>query len=629
MNTIISKAIREAVKRSPEKPGCYFWKSTTGEILYVGKAKNLKNRLHSYIRGNSDNIRIFNMLEQARSIEYIITQTENEALLLEANIVKRHAPRFNVRLKDDKSYPYLCISISEAFPQIFITRNIKDDNKLYFGPYSDVKATRATLAMIHKIFPIRKVRQKLPLKRAIRPCMNFHINRCLAPCQKNVSEEEYRKIINEILLFLEGKTEILEKQLAERMKSYSASKSYEKAAIYRDMIYAVRRINEKQLVQIHGTDKDVLALARKDDHGQIAILEIRNGRMIGCKSFPLQGLSNVSDEEVFGSFVRDYYLSLDDIPNSIQIPVKLKEKKLISATLFERTNRKINFNHFLSNSSNKNNLKEKTKERSQRIGMTTSAGLYHSAKQNVEFLLQDRLLALRSTNQDIALDDLKEMLGLTKRPQKMECYDISHIQGFETVGAGIVFWGARPKPSAYRHYKIKETKGINDPASIKEVIKRRIQKLLKEEAKLPDIILIDGGITQVNAAYEAASELGQNNLYILSLAKKYEELYFPKNSIPSSFDPNRPGMRLLRYMRDEAHRFAVRYHRSRRNQITAKHVIEDLENIGQVRKKALLKHFSKNFIEKTNMAELKQISGIGPQIAKQIYDLFKNKNILK
>lgn len=494
------------------------------------------------------------MLERTKSVEWILTQSENEALLLEANLVKKHSPRFNVRLKDDKRYPYLCISISETYPQIFLTRRIKDDGNLYFGPYSDTKATRATLAMLHKIFPIRKIRQKLPLKRAARPCMNFHIQRCLGPCQGNVPEAEYRKIVDEIALFLDGKTEILEKQLQERMAKYSAEEEYEKASMYRDMIRSVRRVNETQVVQSNLGDEDVLALARRDDHGQAVILEIRQGRMLGAKSFPLTGLYGVPDTEVIEAFIRDHYLSAREAPSRIQLPLSIpsKQKRLLGDSLAKRFERKIYF--FTPRGSKKQGDK--------------FLELARSAQKNAELLLQDRLLALRSSDQKLAMEDLANMLKLKRLPRLMECYDISHIQGSETVAAGVLFKEGRPQKSAYRHYQIKTVQGIDDPASLREVIARRIRRLLKEERPLPDLFLIDGGAGQVNAAYGAAKALEQSQLFFTALAKKREELYFPNENKARYFDPQRPGMRLLRYMRNEAHRFALQYHRKLRERKT-------------------------------------------------------------
>ena len=594
--------LKQIINRSPKCCGCYLWKDAKDTILYIGKARNLKARLQSYLRGTVEHRRVLSMLEQAHSIEWIITQTENEALLLEADLVKRHSPRFNVRLKDDKRYPYLCVSLSEPFPQVFLTRNVKQDGNLYFGPYSDVKATRHTLALIHKIFPVRKVRQKLPFKakqKIRRPCMNFYIKRCLAPCQGNVAVEEYQKIIDEIVLFLEGRTEILEEVLRERMATYSQAEAFEKATIYRDMIFAIRKVTENQVVHSQKGEQDVLALARYEDHGQIVILEIREGRMIGRKTFPLNGLTDAPEHEVIEAFIRDYYFHTLNVTKNIQVPVHLPQAKLLVETLQKSKGYKINF----------------FTPRSER-----AKSVYKVAERNAHFLLRDRLLAVHARNEQEALEDIQTLLKLEKPPDVMECYDISHIHGFETVASSVLFIAGKPQSAGYRHYRIRNVDGINDPASMQEVIERRISRLLQHNQKLPDLFLIDGGLSQVNAAYEAAQNLGVGDLPFVGLAKKHEEIYFPQRNQPHKFDPNSPGMRLLRKMRNEAHRFAVQYHRKRRNRATVRHVLDGIPNLGKSRKQALLKHFTNSSMEKANVEQLVKVPGIGHRMAARIYE---------
>ncbi|MEQ9366700.1 MAG: excinuclease ABC subunit UvrC [Leptospirales bacterium] len=623
------EALRKQVSRAPTGPGCYLWKNERDEVLYVGKAVNLRSRLRNYVSDSFDNSRTYWLMRLARSFETILTDTEKEALILEANLVKKIQPRFNVRLKDDKRYPYICVSISEPFPQIFITRAIRDDGNAYFGPYTDVRATRNMIALIHKIFPIRKVRQRLPLKKPGRPCMNFHIKRCLGPCQGTVPEAEYRKIVDEIVLFLEGKLEILENIVIARMQEYSAAEEFETAAIYRDMLMNIRSATEDQNVVQSGPagaaieNQDILALARRDDHGQIALLEIRGGRLLGRKSFPLQGLKGASaprskggakadanpepnemeaeDAEVIEAFLRDHYLGAGQLPSQIVLPMNFKGRKLFEATLSERAERKI------------------------RVGPSRAPqikSLLKLATRNAELLLSERLLATRMRDREKALADLEAMLGLSAPPVIMECYDISHFQGAQTVASGIMFVDGAPHKAGYRHYRIRSLDrpgDINDPASIREAVARRIQRLLNEERSLPDLILIDGGATQLHAACEAATALGAGKLPIVSLAKEREEIYLPGETIPRSFDPNRSGMRLLRQMRDEAHRFAITHHRSSRNKQTLRHVLDGVPDIGPTRKKALLKHFAgEQPIAGASVDELSAVAGIGPELAKKI-----------
>ena len=607
--------LRRLVARAPTSPGCYLWKNERNEILYIGKAVNLRSRLRNYVSGSFEHGRTYWLMQLARSFETILTETEKEALILEANLVKKIQPRFNVRLKDDKRYPYICVSLSEPFPQIFITRTIREDGNAYFGPYTDVRATRNMIALIHKIFPIRKVQQKLPLKKPGRPCMNFHIKRCLGPCQGTVPEAEYRKIVDEIVLFLEGKREILENIVITRMREYSENEEYETAAIYRDMLANIRSATESQNVVQTGPagataeNQDILALARRDDHGQIALLEIRGGRLLGRKSFPLQGLQGVGenadadDAEVIEAFLRDYYLGQGQLPSRIILPVNIKGRRVFEAALKDRAERRI-----LVGPSRAPQIKS----------------LMRIATRNAELLLSERLLATRMRDREKALADLQEMFGLPAPPAVMECYDISHFQGSETVASGILFVDGAPHKAGYRHYRIRslEKSGdINDPASIREAVARRLQRLLNENRTLPDLILIDGGATQLHAACEAAAALGAGELPIVSLAKQREEIYLPGETIPRTFDPNRSGMRVLRQMRDEAHRFAITHHRSSRNKQTLRHVLDGVPDIGPARKKALLKHFAgERPITEATVAELSEVAGIGPELARKIRD---------
>ncbi|MBL8020787.1 MAG: excinuclease ABC subunit UvrC [Leptospirales bacterium] len=586
--------IAQAVHRSPTTPGCYIWKDEAGEILYVGKAVNLRARLRNYLRPEAYKTEL--LMERARNLEWITTETSREALILEANLVKKYQPRFNVRLKDDKRYPYLCLSTSEMYPQIYITRSVRDDGNAYFGPYTDVGATRNTLALIHKIFPIRKVRQTLPLARPRRPCMNFHIGRCLGPCQGNVPVEEYAKLIEQIKLFLEGRTEILETLVGKRMEEFSEKMEYEKAAMFRDVLANIRRATERQIVLDPGSgDEDLVALASRDDDGQMVVFEMREGKLIGRKSFPLKGMLNSDPEEIFESFIRDYYLSSTIRPARIHMPQKLKSARELEEAL-QVNEREVNLTV-----PKKPHLKS----------------LLNLAQKNAELLLRERLLAARVKDRSRGLEELKEMLGLADVPSVMECYDISHLQGTHTVASGVCFVDGEPSRKDYRHYKIKTVDGIDDPASMEEVISRRLQRLLAEDRALPDLILIDGGVTQLDAACRAANALGCNQ-QIIAIAKQREEIYFPGESTPRHFDPASPGMLILRHMRDEAHRFGITHHRGRRNQAVLRHLIQEIPDIGASRVRALLKHFTETPIEDASEDDLKRVPGIGPVLANKI-----------
>ena len=593
-------ALREAVSRAPTGPGCYIWKDESGTVLYVGKAQALKTRVKSYLR--PEHVRTHHLMSQARALEWITTDTAAEALVLEANLIKKHKPRYNVQLKDDKRYPYICVSMSEPYPRIFITRQIRDDGNRYFGPFADVRSARDTLSLIHKIFPIRKTALKLPLKKPQRPCMNYFIKRCLAPCRGDIPTDEYARIVDEILLFLQGRREILETRVAERMARYSKEQQYEKAAVYRDVLVSVRRTAEKQnVMNPAGGDEDIIGCAVSGDTAQIVVLEIRDGRLLGRKSFPLVGTQDAPEEEILSAFLRDYCLLAESIPDRILIPRVPPDRRDLAAIMSERTERTIRILHPQA---------------------PDKRALLKMAARNAELLLKERLLAVRMRDRRDALEQLKEMLSLTELPGVIECYDISHFQGAEPVASGIMFVDGHPHKPGYRTYAMRSIEGINDPAMIQEVIARRLQRLLNEDSALPDLFVVDGGPAQLAAACAAAQALGQPGQPFVALAKQREELYVPGNPAPLIFDPQSPGMRVLRHARDEAHRFGVAFHRKRRNRQTLRHLVEALPEIGPARKKALLIHLGGTRLEEATRADLLRVPGIGPLLSEKIVAFF-------
>ncbi len=596
-NTGEKDNIAALIARAPRTPGVYLWKDNKGTILYAGKAIDLRARLRNYLASDLPE-RTFNMTQAAATVEWITTSTAKEALLLEASIVKKNQPRFNVKLKDDKRYPYLCVSTSEMFPRIFITRQIRDDGNRYFGPYTDVRATRNILSLIHKIFPIRKRPLDLPLKKPARPCMNFHIRRCLGPCQGTVPVEEYAKIVQEILLFLEGRSEILENTVRARMDDYAAQMEYEKASIYRDMIANLRKTTERQSVMSPlGGDEDVIGLAREHGEAQIALFEVRSGRLIDRKSFAMQGSADAEDTEIVSAFIRDYYPDTMLIPRRITTLWKLPDRREIETALQEKSEHNVRIHGPRS---------------------PDSRSLLKLAARNAALLLKERILAARVRDREEAVDHLAEILHMKEPPSVIECYDISHIQGHEPVASGVMFVDGAPHPAGYRHYRIKYVEGINDPGMIKEVIARRLMRLLNEEKPLPDLVVIDGGHTQLSAACEAAASLGAGDLPMIGLAKKREEIYLPGDPLPHAYDPASPGLRLIRRLRDEAHRFGVTYHRKRRNRAALRHILDGVPDLGRRRMGALLQHLAGTRIERASVADLEKVPGIGPKLAARI-----------
>ncbi|PJZ55031.1 excinuclease ABC subunit UvrC [Leptospira adleri] len=599
--------ILEKIKNLGASPGCYLWKSRKGEVLYVGKAKNLDKRVRNYLKEFHPDVKTRALQREIFDLDWIATRTEKEALILEATLIKKHNPRFNVRLKDDKKYPYICVSLSEPFPMVYVTRKLRDNGDRYFGPYSDVRSTRETLDIILRIFPIRKTRQVLPLPKPRRPCLNFDMGRCLGPCQGTVSVEEYKIVVDQVIQFLEGKKDSLVGDLSTKMNSSSERLEFEKAARYRDMLQRIQNFREKQtVVSTDGGDEDVIGFARKEDEGQVILLEVRGGRLETKKSFPIKGVLDAEDSEIIGAFFRDYYLNAALVPPVIFIPTDIQEE--VSAVL--------------------DVLQEKTgfrsKLKSPRTGDKRS--LLKIAEKNAELSLTERLLATHYKDQTASLKEIQEMFSLERPPHIIECYDISHFQGSQPVASGVMFVEGKPFKQGYRKYNMRGYEGINDPGMMHEVISRRLQRIINEEGVFPDLIVIDGGPTQLTKACEAAVEAGAEGIPMVGLAKKREEIFFPGDNEPFIFDMNSPGMKLLRHLRDEAHRFGVTHHRTRRNKETMRALIQDVPDIGLKRSKLLLQHFSgEKKIEEATKEELLDVPGIGENLAEKILKQLQKK----
>ncbi|MCZ8343653.1 MAG: excinuclease ABC subunit UvrC [Leptospira sp.] len=597
----IINTLQEKIKNLGALPGCYLWKNHEGKVIYVGKALKLQNRVRSYLNPNHKDRKTRALYIEISDLDWIATRTEKEALLLEATLIKKHYPKFNVRLKDDKKYPYLCVSTGEDYPMVYLTRKVKDNGDRFFGPFTDVKAARDSLELIHRIFPVRKTKLKLPLAKPQRPCLNFFMKRCLGPCQGNISKEVYSELISEILNFLEGKKEKLISNLRSAMFDASEKMEYERAQFLKERIEKINSIREKQtVVSIDGADEDILGLARKENEGQILILEVRGGRLEGKKSFPLTGLEYSTEEEIYGSFLRDYYLNATNLPAILILPILAKSNyDSFSEAILD----KFGFG-----------LKIKFPESGPK------KSLLRLAEKNAELSLTERLLATKLRDQTVAMRELQEKLKLKDLPRTIECYDISHFQGSSPVASGVMFVDGKPYKSGYRRYKIRGYEGINDPGMMHEVIGRRLSHLVNENEPLPDLIVIDGGITQLSRAAEAANALDLGSIPMIGLAKKREEVYFPGENLPYSFDIHSPMMRLLRMLRDEAHRFGVSYQRELRKKKTLKTLLDEIQDIGEVRRKSILRFFqSKKKVEEASLAELKEVPGIGSVLAEKIF----------
>jgi|JI8StandDraft_1071087.scaffolds.fasta_scaffold00649_13 excinuclease ABC subunit C len=606
--SFVLKSIQEKVKNLGSVPGCYLWKNKEGDVIYVGKAIKLDARIRSYLNPNHPDRKTRALFVEIHDLDWIATQTESEALILEATLIKKYNPKYNVRLKDDKRYPFLCVSMSEPYPMVFLTRKVKDNGDRFFGPFTDVKAARDTLELIHRIFPIRKTFLKLPLSKPQRPCLNFHMHRCLGPCQGNVSLAVYNELTSEILSFLEGKKEGLVQNLKKSMLIASEKLEFERAGFIKKRIDQINQIREKQtVVSLDGGEEDVIAFARRENEGQVIVLEVRGGRLEGKKSFPITGLEMSTEEEIIQAFLRDYYLKVTSLPNFIILPKTAKG----------------NYDVVLSAIQEHTNILPKLKfpESGQK------KSLLRLAEKNAELSLTERILATKLRDQTVALKEIQEKLKLNKLPRVIECYDISHFQGSSPVASGVMFVEGKAYKPGYRHYKIRGYDGINDPGMMHEVIARRLSHLVNEEEPLPDLIVIDGGPTQLTRAAEAAVALDLGDVPMIGLAKKREEIFFPGDKEPFTFDIHSPMMRLIRSVRDEAHRFGVSYHRVLRKKKSLQSILDEIPDIGSVRRRELLRYFQgKKKVQDAKLSELKLVPGIGEILAEKIFQGLQKKN---
>ena len=610
----------EELKKLPDKPGVYIMHSDTDEIIYVGKAINLKNRVRQYFQNSKNKSpKVAAMVSHIAYFEYIVTASEMEALLLECNLIKEHRPKYNVMLKDDKTYPYIKVTIAEEYPRIFITRKYVKDKNRYFGPITDATAARETVDIIHKLFPIRKCRKSLPKEIGReRPCLNHHIGQCLAPCDGLVSAEEYRKVVDEAIAVLEGKYDYIIKYLEGIMYAASDELDFEKAAATRDKINGIKKIMEKQRISNTGIgDSDVIAFSRAMDEALVQVFFIRGGKLSGREHFLINAPDYIERSGIMTEFVKQFYSGTAYIPNELILeePLLKEEEPVIEELLENMRGSKV-------------------------IITVPQKGEKHKmvqlAAQNAAITFERIGERIKKEQRETigALEEIKNALGIERIPYRIESYDISNTQGFESVGSMVVFENGRAKNSDYRKFKIKTVIGANDFASMEEVITRRLMHSMKEEklgssfARLPDMIFVDGGKTQITAAQNAMQNVG---IYIpvcgmvkddrhrtRGLLYNGEEIELPTNS---------EGFKLITRIQDEVHRFAIEYHRKLRNEKQVHSILDDIEGIGPKRRRMLMQHFGD--IEKIRNAEVDELLEI-PEMtikaAENVYAFFHMQN---
>ena len=602
--------VAEKLKLLPDKPGVYIMKNAEGRIIYVGKAIVLKNRVRQYFQsGKNHSPKVRAMVSHIADFEIIMTASEVEALILECNLIKKHRPRYNISLKDDKSYPYVKVTVQEEFPRVFITRRILKDGARYFGPYTNATAVHESLKLLRRLFPLRTCKHLQE-----RPCLEYHIKRCLAPCVGKVEKADYDAMIKAVLLFLEGRTEDVEKELQFRMEQAAESFNFEVAARLRDQLLAVRKVAEKQNIVTGSGDQDAVGIARSEIGVVVQVFMIRAGKMIGREHFLLQGSEDESDGAILAAFLQQYYHRATFIPREILLPMELPavERELLETWLSEK--------------------KRKAKVQLILPQRGTKKDIVDMAVGNAEKYLHDEAARIKQANDQTlgAVEELGRYLGLAKMPDRMECFDISHNQGSETVASMVVFEGGLPKKSDYRRFKIQSTEGKPDDfLSMREVTTRRYVNLPEEE--LPDLIIIDGGKGQLSSALEIIRNVaGHKTVPVVGLAKQFELVFTEGNPEPVVLPRHSQALYLIQRIRDEAHRFAITYHRKLRGKRNLVSVLDHIVGIGPKRRQALWSHFgSINKIKAASLEELQQAPGMNKPAAEAVFNFFAAQKELR
>ena len=606
----MTDTIAEKLKLLPGSPGVYIMKDARGEIIYVGKAIVLKNRVRQYFQSSRNQApKVRAMVSHIADFETIMTANEVESLILEANLIKKHRPRYNIRLKDDKSYPYVKVTVQEEFPRVFITRRVVRDGARYFGPYTNVTALRDSLKLLKRLFPLRTCRTMPD-----RPCLEYHIKRCLAPCVEKVTAEDYGAMIRAVLLFLEGRTDDVERELAHRMNRAAEGYHFETAARLRDQLTAVRKAAERQNIVTGAGDQDAIGMARSAAGVCVQIFFIRSGKMIGREHFLLRGSEEESDADILRAFLEQYYNQATFVPREVLLPHAIDAA---GQTVIER---------FLVEKKGGGKVALLTPQRGTKHDIVTMA------TGNAEKFLADeetrRSLADEQTLG--AVEELGRYLGLKKPPQRMECFDISHNQGQETVASMVVFEGGMPKKSDYRRFKIKSAEGKPDDfLSMREVTTRRYVGLPEEE--LPDLIIIDGGRGQLSSALAIIrNEAGHKTVPVVGLAKQFELVFTEGNSEPVELPRRSASLYLIQRIRDEAHRFAITFHRKLRGKRNLVSVLDHIVGVGPKRRQSLWSHFGTlDKIKAASVDELAAAPGMNRPAAEAVYHFFEVQRELR
>jgi excinuclease ABC subunit C len=610
----VTPELDATLKRLPDRPGVYLMKDARGTVIYVGKAQNLRSRVRNYWQkqtGGGESQLIRSVIERIADLEYTMTDSVSEALLLEINLVKRYRPRYNVRLKDDKSYPFIKITLAEDFPRVERTRKLPADGSRYFGPYASASSVDEAMNLIRRLFPFRTCTLDIRdgHKAIERPCLLYHIKRCQAPCVGYIGKDEYRADIEQIEKFLEGRQETVARELTRRMAEASEATEYERAAALRDKVRAVERTMESQKMAAHATtEEDVLGLARQDTQAAVQLFAVRSGKMVGRDVFLLDAPRETDDAAVLAGFVLQYYERATSVPPAVLMPALPEDALELETFLAARRGGAVHL---------------RVPQRGQKrelLELATRNATETLAREHARWLAdQGKTL--------VALEELAEALGLPGAPHRIECYDISNFQGAQSVGSMVVFEEGRPRTGEYRRFRIKEVQGANDFASHQEVLRRRFRRVRTGEEgneeelrwQLPDLVVIDGGKGQLSAAKKTLDELGYHDLAVVGLAKEREEIFLPERDEPVLLPTTSPALYLMQRLRDEAHRFAITYHRSMRARAATRSAFDEIPGVGPKRRAALLRVFgSARQVREAPVEQVAAVSGIGPTLAAKI-----------
>ena len=612
MAVSLEETIRRRLQAVPDSPGVYLFRDSRTQVIYVGKALRLRDRLRSYFTpGYAQTARVAEMIRKANDFEFVTTANEVEALVLECNLIKNYRPRFNIRLKDDKNYLYLKLPVTEEFPRVHYSRRVQNDGAMYFGPYTSAQSLRGTVKSIRQLLPFRTCSDEIFKQGKV--CLDFHIKRCPGPCERRISSDDYKARINEVALFMEGRSDVLVRRLKDKMDGSADRLDFENAARYRDQLQSIERIADRQKVLTRARDdQDIVAYARNGNDVYVEVAYVRQGKMVGHDGHPIDGAGDAAEAELLRGFVLQYYSSATHVPRSVILPGPVEEPELIAGWLEQKRSGPVAI---------------EVPQRGRKRALVTQ--LAETAAQELQQL---RIQAdYDRSRTEPMLAALAEALDLESPPKRIECYDISNIQGDSAVGAMVVFEEGRPRNDHYRHFRIRYVPGPNDFAMLQEVLARRLERLesaqRREEADVvgdrsftsrPDLILIDGGRGQLSAAVEVLESAGYADIPTFALAKEREEIFAPGRAEPIVQERNSPGMFLVQRIRDEAHRFAITHHRKVRARKALTSPLDSVEGIGPSRKRALLRHFgSVQAIREAPVDEIVKL-GVPERLAKRL-----------